>query len=602
MKLKNKKKVLLSILTLSLALSSTSCGSDYQKNAVEEINELMDEDFYKEDRALGTNEEFYGTFYRVYLNNFVDYMSKKQYKEFKNIVSDYELLEECDYEKIADRFTSILCEENSRGIGIYAAFNSELLYEELNQVIVLQDEVYERICNIKFLIGDDDAFYKALFSKDIDELIKLICKNTGCEEKLADVLVYYFDQYYEGIKTGTFSKPKDELAESIDYVIEDITEAKIDTDENFKSIFYGRMFINNKRYEEQVRIKPNLIKDSATIYIEDDSLSLKFDFDSSYLYSCSLELWQLKVMRANEYINEAYSKYYSDSYDLQGLSLLSLLLSQECNLDNTTNEDDIRCEIYDDLSDYFTSPEDFNNFIIKLFRNDKEALDRYFEIFKKRIQEDGIDAYDFMRYASLRNLVKNKEIVTLYLPNDNTFENREKIKNIPKEEALNYADVTIENYYFDVDYNTYFQEIDEILKNNDLGLTRIINDQVYFNWWYKPLSVSGYSAYSTLVSKPVEIKNMNYNGIDLLYFEAPKGFENGYLAEVFYNIEGNIIIRKFEGLNAVVKNPDTNEDMYIIAVSLNDNREIPKELMFVKTYLDYDYTEYLNQDAKKLTR
>lgn len=603
MNLKNKKRIILSTLALSIALANTGCTAEYQKNPLKEINELMEDDFYQESRALETNKEFYGKFYRTYLNNFVDYMSKKQYKEFKTIVTDHELLEECDEEKIVERLNRILYEEDSRGIGLYAAFNSELLYEELNPVVVLDDEVFKHICNLKFLIDDDAAFFEAIFSKDINNLIDLICQKTGCEEDTASVLVTYFDEYYLGLKTGYFNESKEEIKGHLEYVIKEITKSKIDNNKSFASIFYGRMFTNNKRYKEQVSIRPDLLKNSATIIIEDEEKgNIQFDFDSKYLYSEDLELWQLKVIRANDYIKEAYSNCYSEEYDLEGLALLSFLLSDECTLENTTSEDDVRCEIYNDLADYFTSPEDFNDFVIKLFRRNKNALDRYFEIFKQRIQEDGIDAYDFMRYESLRNLVKSNDIVTIHLNSDNTIERREEIKNMPREEALNYADVTLENYHFGTHYEEDFKEIDDILENNDLGLSKIINDQVYFNWWDKPITVSGYSAYSTLISQPVKPKTMVYNGIEMLYFEAPENFSDGYLAEVFYNIEGIPVIRKFEGLEATIKNPDTKEDMFIIVVSLNDNRTIPDELMFVKTYLNYDYLKQTNQDEKTLTR
>ena len=134
---------MLSILALSLG--TTGWGTNYQENALNEINETLEEDFYKESRTTEINAEYYGGFYRTYLNTFVDYMSKKQYKQFEDLTTSYDILEECDDEAIANMLDAILFADNSRGKGIYSAFNRELLYEEFQQHTVFYNKTYKQI-------------------------------------------------------------------------------------------------------------------------------------------------------------------------------------------------------------------------------------------------------------------------------------------------------------------------------------------------------------------------------------------------------------------------------------------------------------------------
>ncbi len=582
MNLKTKKRIMLSILALSLG--TTGWGTNYQENALNEINETLEEDFYKESRTTEINAEYYGGFYRTYLNTFGDYMSKKQYKQFEDLTTSYDILEECDDEAIANMLDAILFADSSRGKGIYSAFNRELLYEEFQQHTVFYNKTYKQINRLKFLINDDDAFYKAMFSGNIEDFIKLLAKSTGCEEIDASTLVAFFDDYYIGLKTGYFNRPQEEIEKNIDFTIEQITNTKLKEDKVFAKTFYARMFINNKRYFEQVTLTPSLISKQAHILIEDNE-DISFDFDSKYLNETELELWQLKAIKANDYIKEAYDSYYNDKYDLEGMPLLAILLSSNCTLEDTINEDEIRCEIYADLKNYFNSLDDFNNFVLKLFNRDEDALNRYFEIFKERLQEDDIDITDFMRYEALRKLVKKHEINTIHFDNVDYGSMRDIIPSMPKEEALKYVSFVKENYrFYNVDYDKYFTEIDSILKNNDLGISRIINDEIDIKWGKKPISITGYYNNSTVVSTTVSLKEMNVDGIDMLYFEAPENFEDGYLAEVYYNIEGDPVIKEFNGLSTYLEKTKNEGNTYIIVVSLNNEEEIPENLVFVKNY------------------
>lgn len=601
-----KKKKQLGSILIAISLATTGCGTISREEATSAVEKMMDEsNFYQSDFVDENNEEYYGKFYNTYLNNFIDYMSKEQYKEFKNMVTDVERIDRFDYISLVNCLQNILCDGQEKGVGIYAAFNTELLYEELNQTSHLDDRNNRHINTLKCLVNDDEAFYKSLFSKDIDDFKKVIVEKTNASDEDVSELIDLFDEYYVLVSSFHSKKEYEELENKIIETMRNIISAKIESNPNFSYTLYGRMLRSSIYFgPDYIWITKNLVGDKTFLtskdYFKGD---VTFEFDQKYLFSQDIELWELKYLVANSYIEEAYERYRDPNYDSTGMELISILLSEKCTLENASNAEEIRCELYKDLGDYFDSSDDFADFLIRLFNREEYALNRYFEIFKKRISEDGISMLDFLRYESLRNLIKKYEYNSYFFENNNYYTTYDDLRSLPKENAEEIASVFRTNYKFDVDYDKYFSEIDTILANNDLGVSRVINENASFNWWERPITINEATISAVLISEPAELKERELDGVTLYYYEAPRGFEEGTLSEVFYNIDGNLVTREFPGVEAVIEDPDTKEDKFVTVISINKRPYLPdQDLKFVNPYPIYSYDYNATEEEKKLLR
>lgn len=605
MNLKKKTRLIASILALSLMTSG--CGHTTRDEAITNVEQLMEEyDFYKEERASESNEEFYGKFYNAYLDTFMDYMSNKQYRDFKDIVKAVPELEKYDYDSIITRLNNMICGNQDRGYGIYTAFNTRFLYEELHQATDLENPMYKDINTIRSLINDDEAFYDALFSRKIEKLEKLMIERLGADEEDVKNLIDLYDAYYSSISSVYYvPNEKEELETKINETMSNIIKAKMASDESFKETFYARMLKWSKYFGlSDVEITENLAGNKVTITLSDLKGTVSFDCDIKYLYSKDLELWELKYIIANNYIEEAYNNRKKENKESVAMELLSFLLSSECSLENTTNAEEVRCELYKDLSAYFDSSDDFADFIIRLFNRREYALNRYFEIFEDRIKENGIEMLDFLRYEGLRGLVKKHEINTYIYDSTDYYKTNEEIAGMLASDAEKYVQNSKTNYQFYIDYDEYFKEIDSILEDNDLGISRIVNDSIEFQWWKKPVTISNSTLTSVMISEPLTLKCMEFNGASVYYYEAPKGFEEGTLSKVFYNINGDLVIKEYPGLEARIEDPETGNSIFITAVGINKQPYIDEEveLKFVNPFPIYTYDCIASEDEKKLLR
>lgn len=609
MKSRNKTKLILTTLLLSLTLSG--CGNlsekdlDDAKNNIENLME--DSNFYNGSSSLGYKKDKYGNFYNKYLDNFITHMSKKQYNILKNIVTNVEELDEYEYEGLVNELNKIMCDEGDLGYGFYAAFNTELLYEEFNDSNRLNNSTYRVVNNIKTLINDDELFYDALFSRKINKIEKLIIEKTGANKEDVENLITLLDAYYLVENSEDYSlENKESIESNIDELMKNIINAKFENDQDFASTFYGRLLKSSNYFGDPfIKIYEHFINGKSTITIRGyDNSYITFDFNSDLLSQKDLELLELKRIVANDYIEEAYKRTEDQEYDAKAMQLISFLPSEKCTLENTKTAEEIRCELYKDLGDYFDSSDDFNDFLIRLFNKKESALNRYFSIFKERIEEDGIDEIDFIRYQALRSLVKKYESNTYTYNYSYSYIETKDLKELPEEYALSYVTNNKSNYQFYVDYDSFFKEMDEILSNNDLGISAFLCEDIEFKWWTKPITITSDWLIADIISLPIELKIIDYNGEKLYYYEAPRGFEEGHLVRTYYNIDGDLVIKKGNGLYAVIKNPETGEDMIVTVVGINrlPNIKEYEDLRYKTDFSLYKRNYNATTDEKKLLR
>lgn len=578
-------------MMLSIALSTTGCGSRYRDKALDEVNEIMDESFfYQVDYASKSNEEFYGPFYETYLNNFINYMSKSQYEEFINLVHEIEEMDNHDYEAIMAKLDTILCKEDSVGFGLYHAFNAELIYEELFPAWVCNDITFKHVNTLKSIINDDEAFFEALFSKDINKMVDLIAEKTCYEDKdKLKQMIKDFDSYCFNKEN---KETRDEYSAKIQCTMNLIVQSKLESDEEFALTFYGRMLKDSVYFNKNETniIHPLLFQNPSLTLKSSDKGEVTFEFPDKYFLSSDIQLLELKYIVVNSKIKEAFELQSSDTMDL-----ISFILSNDCTLENASNEEEIRCELYQDLSPYFSSSDDFVDFLLRLFNLTEYSQKRYFEILKARIQENGIDLYDFLRYQCLVSLYNEHELGHYFYKDGLDGLDKWEITQMPAEKAEKYAEFYRENYFLaSVDCQKEFEDIESILANNNLGFELALNQSAKFAWWEKPVTIKD-DFLVQVYSAPVEISTTTKDGITIKYFEAPNGFNQGYLVDVYKSLSGETITKQIHGLDTTIVDPETGEEKKIVVVSINDNCDVKGSLRFASS-IELFRSNYKTQD------
>lgn len=578
MKLKSKAKALMMMLALST--STTGC-SNYRDTFQKEVNDIMDESVFYQDSYLDeTNEEYYGDFYELYLTTFIKYMSKDQYNIFKNLVNEVPYIDRYDYDEKLLYLDNILCKNcDTKGYGFYHAFNDYLLFEGLTPAYDLRDDTFIHIHTLKSLIEDDDSFFKALFSKKISKIINLICEKTEIDDpELVEQMIIDFDRYIIA-KNNRDLEEQEMYSNNIQNVMNQIVRSKINNDPSFAKTFYAKMLKESNYYgkKELTIIHPLLVGKPYIILDSEEKGFVFFEFETEYFDSDIIELKDLELICIDAKLKEEFEKKENSEI----MSLLSFILSPNCNLTNKTNFEEVRKVLYRDLSSYFESEVDFNDFLFRFVYLNEYAQEKYIDIFKNKIIEDGIDLMDFERFQAFVNLYREHTYFH-YISLLNGYVDQKEYSKKRPEELGDDISVIKESFLLseNIDYEKEFEEIEEILIRNDLGFEYALNDQIKFSWWNNSIECQ-YDSLTEVYSSVVDVQTMVSDRNVQTYFEIPNGFEDGHLVEVFKNIAGDVVVRQIQGSKINITDPVTSEEKSVIVVSLIDEEQkFPEEIRF----------------------
>lgn len=597
---KHQKSVL--ILMLSAMLSTTACSDsngnvNYRENAYENVEDIMnDTNFYQEKHAGSTNEEFYSPFYANYLNHFINYMDEEQYSLFLEMVSKVDDQERYEFPTIYSYLTSIMGTEKSFGHGFYYAFNTRLIFESLFSAYFLRDDTFTHINTLRDIINNDEVFYQSLFSKDINALIDCIMENTSFSNRsLVEEMILKFDIYVDK-STSTFymdQKLKEEAANRIQEIMNKIVASKCANDPEFAKTFYARM-IQNSRYfdDETFELTRCLIEDTFNLVQNDEQGYLIITLPNDYYFSNK----SLEEVKEAKFEDVVFKEIKEEKRNM--LSLLSLLVTEETlQKMGDASPDAMRQYIYEDLSSFFSSEDDFNDFCLRLYNGTSYSLEKYFNIFKSRIKEDDITLLDFIRYYSLVELNKEHTFNHYDFYDSKNTMTYDELRKLKEEEYQNIAYNYPENYFLsNIDYSKEFDLIENILSQNDLGFQKIYSSNKVIDWYIGEIDENQITE-TVVLSELVEPHNIDYEGNKFVYYECPKGFEHGRAVDAFLNIDKELTIREQTGFTSEVINPETGEIMFIYLVGLNEDIDTYPSLRFIT-----EYSHILNQekDQKKL--
>lgn len=574
---KNRNKAI--ALALALSLATTGCGTnkEYQNSGYEKIEQIMqDSDYYQKTVFNKTNEERYSDFYKTYYDTYIKYMSKEQYNNLLNVVTLMENNEDYEtniYRELNNMFNILGA---SKGRGLYASFNARILEENITLWDRYIGSISKNINTLRSLVNNDDEFFSCLYSNDIDKLIKCIMKNTGCKDKnIIEEIIYLMDAYYDICNSEEYmdTQVKNSYETRVEELIGYLVESKCATNEEFNNTLYATL-LKSSAYvgESTYSVKPYLLDNTCNITIKENDFSYTlYGVNSDYLYQ-SITVEELKRLHTNDILSRCIINDEDDSYRVEDTMQLLLCLTnaEGFNLYTIKSSDDFRLFLYEDLKDYFSSEDEFNTFILRLYNGNAEVTQQYFELFIKRIKEDGITYEDFMRYASLVNY--NDEAKFSHISWQGSYEEIEanyvptsELKLMKESEYENIIWPMEENYFIGtIEYKDCFAEIDALLANNDLGFNRIYNPNCMYTWANGTVEMTNKESTNTL-SNEVLPKSIPYYGSNIIYYEIPEGYEDALACELFPNYEGTLITRKVKGFKTTIEDNEGKEVLVFVA-------------------------------------
>ncbi len=588
------------LMALSLAASGCGKGNDYKTNGYEKIQEIMDNsEFYKSESLFGTYEETYAPFYQNYIRLFAKYMTEEQYNYFLMVVKGMNREEPYDFvntynylDKIFD-ITSI-----KEGRCFFRCFNSRLMSENYDLFGINELRgITPHIATIRSVVNNDDAFFKSVFSGDINKVIDCICKNTGYDNReLVEELMLKMDLYYDIAESQEYMdiELRKNYEARISEIIGFIIEAKCANYEEFNNSLYGRLlkesaYLNKDSYN--YNIIPSISEDTFYITVYGEENYRIYQVDRQYLYE-DISLEEIREIQATKIIDQAMhpsEDNWSSVEDTMKL-LMSLIDADIFNTQELPDSNAIRLAMYENLSAYFASPDEFNTFIIKLFDSRQTTFAQYFNLLAKRIEEDGISYNDFIRYLCLVNYNKDRTFTRIYF--SGSYEEMqanyvpdEEIRAMKRSEWEPIAYTIQDNYIFGelVPYLDYFAEVEKVLADNDLGYELIFNPDCQYTWENGEANVTNLEN-SSVLSSYINPKTMEYNGSNVVYYEVPECYEDADAVETFYNIADELITRDVKGFKTNIEDPETGEEKLVFISRLTDSLEEPEPIRFILDY------------------
>lgn len=600
MQLKNKKRAMMVLMSLMLATSGCGKKDDYKANGFDQVKKIMeDSEFYQTEMFDETNEEAYTPFYQNYLRLFAKYMTEEQYEDFLSVVKGMNNQEHYDFPNTYYYLNSMFdITPTKEGRGFFQCFNSRILGEH----ILLADlnefsKITPHITTLRSVVNNDEFFFKSIYSANIDEVIDCICESTGFKDReLVEELFLKMDLYYditesEESKEYLNGELKSAYEARIREIIGLIIEAKCAKDEKFNNSLYARLLKESSYFnKDSYDIIPSICEDTFFLgdYSSEEGYRL-YEIDSKYLYE-DISLEEIRKIKVNQIIEQSMNPRDDDYTIIDTMKLMMSIIDVDIfNNQELPDSNAIRLAMYENLKGYFTSVDDFNTFFLKLYDTTTPALERYFDVLTKRINEDGISYNDFIRYLCLVNYNKTRTYNHIYL--SGTYEEM-KANYVPddeirlmKESEWDPIAYNIQENYFlgSIPYMTYFESIENVLANNDLGYDLIFNPDCEYTWSNNEANVTNLE-HSSVLSVAIRPKKIENNSESFIYYEIPEYYEDAKAVETFYNIDTELITRDVKGFKTTIEDPETGEEKLVFVAGITGSEEDLGEIRFILDY------------------
>lgn len=593
----NKSKKRLALITLSLILTLTSCGKkdDPQKRYKENVRDIIE--VYNDSSAFDYKNTL-DKFYIDFINNYGSYMSEEEYQDFTYLMmASYQYKEEFSSEDTFLYLNMIMnVEDNKFGRGLYRAFIMRIVYENIFPAWRYNDDVYQEFNTLRSVVNNDKDFYSAIFSNDIDSLIKCIVDNTGASKTDVEKLILEMDAYSDIQESEEYneSELKETYKETIENLMNKIVQAKIKNDESFANTLFGKLLSKSKYYNDySYGVINSLFDDTASIHGCKDFSAYYFDIPSEYL-NTKKDIDEIKAYKVCKIIELGGNE--ENTYENDAMNLMIHLIDPSTLTDSSLTSKQIREILYENLKDEFESIEEFDDFFLTIANGSSMIYYDYFSIFERRLKKDGITYDDFVRFTSLVNFVNDNTTVNIDWNWDIEYPPYEEIKKMKEEEYNKLVSSSTYNWiFYGMDYKMCMEISNEIVKNNDLGYEYFYSPNCKYVYKNGKVYVSPSSG--KVVSEVVSPRIGRVSGVDITYYEIPEDYKNGYAVECFYNIERELTLVPINGFVTTFYDETIGKTVNAFVVSLDKENE--EELPVVR-FAEY-YSEYEKiQENKKL--
>lgn len=591
--MKNVRKKQIFALALSLALT----GCTPNEKDTKEIVYIENTANTTVDKEALTNKDIFINFYNGYLERYGAYLSDDQYTVLKTLTKKQTTPSE---KEILDTLNSVMnIDFYSEGRGIYRAFNNRLIYEEVSLSNAYRDTIYMYINTLRSVVNNDEEFYTALFSLNIDEFIDCIARNTGIKDKnIIRDLVVQMNAYTDVLALEESLNQKellDDYEHHICDLISKIISSKLEHYPDFASTLYGEL-LSDERYYPFLDTYEDLFSNKLHISVFRDYDSYDFTVDASLTYS-DYSLAKVKGKKVTEIIKNGIDEENIYEYDATNL-MLHLIDYRSFNDLSILTASDKRDVMYDELQDYFIDKEDFDSFFLCIANHSPMTYYEYFFILEKQIQKDGITYDDFVRFTSLSNFLKENQHLFIDWDYSITYPPYEELARMPLKESekivRSFSNIDIFN---GMDYKTGLIDINNMLTQNDLGYEQLYCPDLRYIHYANGVSCGDTSAYvlSTLIYPTEGI----VNGSKVVYYEIPENYENGRAVDSFYNIAREFTVIDVPGLKETFYDESKNREVNGFIVSLDEGLTEDTEYKPIRFMEFYHYYKDKVKDQNK---
>ena len=612
MNLKNRKRVMMTLMSLMLATTGCSNKDDdnyhynYQESSYDVLDAIINNrSFYTDDYS--SEKDKYAKLYHNYLDSFIDYMSESQYDALISLAQNMNKEERNEYPKTLEYMNSMFnVTDTSYGRGFYKIFNTRIIGENVSFNGRVGGDISNDVNTLIALVNNNEELFPSIFSGDINNVIDCIVKNTGIDNReLVEELILKMDLYTDNdiyidyksnmIKTSYEDRIKD--------IIRMLIVAKCESDKEFANSLYIKLLRESTYYGYNTYdIIPNITLNTFDVIVhEDDEKYSIDDVDKSYLYG-KTSIEDIRTWSVNDILARSFHLEEEEYYTVENtMQLLMCLIDSNIEFKDIKSGEDLRKIIYRNLSKYFSSEDEFNIFVLKLCSWSHNTFEEYFNIFIQSIEENDITKEDFLRYCSLVNYNNRRRHFNIDYVDSSNYINSQELYNMPEEEYKDIASSTEENYLFGkFDYQKYFKQIEAILAQNDLGYDILYNKECKVEWIYGEREIIAENS-SSFISSFVLPEMMEYNGTFVIFYEYPEEYKDGVAVDVFTNIKKETIAREREGFKAEIIDPSSGKVRTIYVVDMGPSKDGYAPVRFMIDAETFNKTHSNNQTTSALT-
>jgi len=436
-----------------------------------------------------------------------------------------------------------------------------------------------------------DNLMSVIFESDNQKIIDVICQETSIDQEHAFRLIQLFDMYYEyDLRMVEGAEIRSDLIDEMRVILSLMIESKCESNSEFNSSLIASILKNSYLKEDPLIFEINRFYDDSTFLFE-------MDLENYGKTKVYLPLYYLNAhMDTSTLIDSAAcyiirTEFEQDYYSNTTINLLSYVVGWD-HIDYMSSANEKKEIYYQDLKKYFSSEEEFNQFLVALDGDNEVAIRKYFSIWKTKMMDGPITFRKLLEYNSLRETIISRCSAS--------YSDYSELALVTEKSPDLDEMFSIDDYYFypaEYDYMADFDEVMDYFHAQNSTYTELISKNSYYTRDWLLRGKRSIDTDNTFVlSQPLSAQEKDLgNGHMIHYYVKPKEFASvsGEFVYAFTNVLNQRTEIPIVGVSTVLENEETGEMEEVIIVSLDE--EIPYgEAYYKADYCDLYPKEYQN--------